>query len=76
MVETKPRRILLDEWCPPQSKGASDSDDSLSVSERSVRVYYCSENSLVENDTIKQCGIVYQRCGGGRRILRKHIGGI
>jgi hypothetical protein len=26
-------------------------------------------------DTASNYGVTYQRCGGGRRVIRKHIGG-
>lgn len=78
----RPRRMLLDEWSPPQPEALSDDDtpanqdttdqDHIEVPDGQAigfRVYLSPDSSPSERRASRQ------RCGGGYRILRKKIGG-
>lgn len=65
----RPRRMLLDEWSPPQSRVLPDQDSDDTPNEYTVglRIY----TSPLDGVGRRAIG---QRCGGGYRILRKRIG--
>lgn len=66
---------LLSDWVPP--KGLSSSVHAAPevpeieyVEESEVKTYYYGGFNT------DRSGVVYQRCGGGRRLIRKQIGSI
>jgi len=71
MNETRPRRMLLEEWNSPSDPtdivDCEESSDVQTVAPRAHR--YLGE--------IVTCGgVFYQRCGGGVRIIRKKTGSV
>lgn len=40
--------------------------------ESTIKLQYCADPTAGRDET---AGITYQRCGGGRRVIRKRIGG-
>ena len=62
-LETEPRRMLIGDWAPPKHLEAAGETLMLPEEERSIKTYYDGNYSTDGN------GIVFQRCGGGRRRL-------
>lgn len=58
-------RLIHDPTCIIHN-GANRPDDMRVV------VLLCGDPT---NDVDRSCGITYQKCGGGRRVIKKRIGG-
>ncbi len=76
---------MMIEWRPvgPGTFKRDDDDEKLSdqeLLEQALREL-TAEQSPVSTPTLgdpsknEDAGVMYQRCGGGRRVLRKRIGG-
>lgn len=77
-MSTATRCALLEDWVAPkcmqepQEQGPLSSNvisNSVEEEQGEVRTYYYHGSP-----TINTSGIGYQRCGGGRRIIRKRLG--
>lgn len=72
MSATETRRILIGDWNPPnttvRAMEAAEPLASDSVQRTQLRLFRDGESIVVEG------GVRYQRCGGGRRVIRKGIG--
>ena len=78
MSATTTSRIILDGWIPPKCMQELQQEGPLSLNvisnpveeeQGEVRTHYYHGSP-----TINTSGVGYQRCGGGRRIIRKRLG--
>lgn len=66
MTQTTQRKASIMDFQPkPKEDECSEMSDDQPVG---VRIYRSPEDSMAA------MGVVFQKCGGGRRILRKRIG--
>ncbi len=55
----------LDAWCDAQKRGQQPQNEEVVPEHSQVKIIRVSEDTLSVN------GFRYQRCGGGRRVIRK-----
>lgn len=69
MTETKAgSRKLIGDWNVPSQDQGKTTFDVPDDQEVTTRVYK-------DHTYTVSSGVVYQKCGGGRRVIRKRIGG-